>query len=327
MIIFDGSKSSGLAEKIASFRDFRLGELEIKQFPDSEIYVRVLSDVENKECAVVKSTRNNDDIIELLLILDALGDCGAKKITAVIPYLSYMRQDKRFNRGEALSARTILKLINNLSDRIITVNCHFLNKEGTFNAACYFDLTSKFFQKDMTSDSFDNIDFNEKIKEIEGNNSNNSKLIIENLDAFPVVAKYFAGKNNENNKKIVVIAPDKGALNHAKRAAEIIGCEFDYLEKTRLSGDEVKIKTKKLALKDRDVLILDDMISTGGTICTAAKVIKKSGARKIDIGCVHGVFSKGTKMFEKTSDELVCTNTLDAKASRIDVSGLIAAAL
>jgi len=324
MIIFDGSKSSGLAEKIAASGDFRLGELEIKQFPDSEIYVRILSDVENKECAVVKSTRNNDDIIELLLILDALRDCGAKKITAVIPYLSYMRQDKRFNRGEALSARTILKLINNLSDRIITVNCHFLNKEGTFDAACYFDLTSKFFQKDMTSDCFDDIDFNEKIKEIDYDNSNNSKLIIENLDAFPVVAQYFAGKNN---KKIVVIAPDKGALSHARRAAGIIGCEFDYLEKTRISGDEVKIKTKKLALKGRDVLILDDMISTGGTIAEAAKVIKKSGARTINIGCVHGVFSKGTKMFEEISDELVCTNTLDAKASRIDVSGLIAGTL
>ena len=64
MIIFDGSNSSGLAEKITAFRDFKLGKLEIKQFPDSEIYVRILSDIENKECAVVKSTRNNDDIIE-----------------------------------------------------------------------------------------------------------------------------------------------------------------------------------------------------------------------------------------------------------------------
>ena len=177
----------------------------------------------------------------------------------------------------------------------------------------------------MKSDTFDDIHFNEKIKN--DNNLKNSKIILKNLDAFPELAKYFKNKFNGNNKNLIVIAPDKGALQYAKKAADIIGCEFDYLEKTRLSGDAVEIEPKSLDIKNKNVLILDDMISTGGTIIESAKVIKNCGAKRLNVGCVHGVFSNGTGIFEETSDELVCTNTLDTKASRVDVSGLIAGAL
>lgn len=319
MIIFGGSNSSNLAEKVAKCRNYELGEVEIRQFPDSEIYVRILSDVKDRECAVIQSTRNNDNLIELLIILDALRDLKAKKVTAVVPYLGYARQDKRFKSGEALAARTVLKLISSSADRIVTVNCHFLNEGGVFDADDYFDVTSRFFEKNMKSDTFDSIHFDKKIK-----NDGKQELVIENLDAFPVVAKYFKNKFNEN---LVAIAPDKGALQHVKLAAEVIGCEHDYLEKTRHSGEEVTIKTKSLNIKNKNVLILDDMISTGGTIAESAKVIKQCGAKTINVGCVHGVFSKGTEMFKGVVDEVVCTNTINRECSKVDVSELIAGSL
>lgn len=319
-IIFGGSNSSDLAGKVAKHGNFIPGEIIIKQFPDSEIYIRILSDVKNKECAVIQSMQNNDNLIELLIILDALNDFGAGKITAVIPYLGYARQDKRFKKGEAMSSRTILKLIGSFADEIITVNCHFLNEAGTFNVGDYFKSTSLFFEKNIRSDNYDNIDFNKKIKETE-DNPDNQEIILKNIDAFPVLAEYF---KNKFNKNLVVIAPDKGALHYARRAAGIIGCEFDFLEKTRLSGDTVKIEPKNLDIKDKDVLILDDMISTGGTIVESAKVIKKHRAKTINVGCVHGIFSKGTEMFEGVVDELVCTNTLNTDVSKVDISEAIA---
>jgi len=319
MIIFGGSNSSNLAEKVAKLKNHELGEIEVRQFPDSELYVRILSNVKDRECVVMQSTQNNDNLIELLIILDALMDLKAKKVTAVIPYLGYARQDKRFKSGEALSARTVLKLIRNSADRLITVNCHFLNEGGAFDVDDYFDVTSRFFEKNMKSDTFDDIHFDKKIK-----NNGKQELIVENIDAFPVVAKYFKSKFNEN---LVVIAPDKGALQHAKLAADVIGCEFDYLEKTRLSGDAVTIKTKSLNIKNQNVLILDDMISTGGTIVESAKIIRQCGAKTINVGCVHGVFSKGTEMFKGVVDEVVCTNTINRECSRVDVSGLIAGSL
>ncbi|PKP54337.1 MAG: hypothetical protein CVT90_01785 [Candidatus Altiarchaeales archaeon HGW-Altiarchaeales-3] len=342
MIIFSGSASLVIAKKVAKHKNQPLGEIEVKKFPDSEIYVRIISCVKDKNCVVIQSCKTNEDIIELLIILDALNDLGAKHITTVIPYIAYARQDKRFKSGEAMSAKTILKLINNSSDRIINVNCHFLNEQGTFNVAEHFNATSEFYKKNMKSDDFskisdgnfdkisrffekksyyfDDIGFNEKLK-VKG--SKDTELFIENLDAFTAVAKYF--ENELDNKNLVVIAPDKGALNNAKRAAGVIGCEFDYLDKTRISGNKVIIKPpKNLDIRNKDVLILDDMISTGGTIAESAKILKSCGAKTITVGCVHGVFSEGIKMFEGVVDGLVCSNTLETGVSKVDVSGIIA---
>jgi ribose-phosphate pyrophosphokinase len=112
MIVFSGRSSEKLGRSIAEKLKADFGRIEIKSFPDGEIYVRALSKVEGKECLVVQSTPRNEDFVELILILDLLQDLGASKIHTVIPYMGYSRQDKRFVEGEALSAKTILKIID-----------------------------------------------------------------------------------------------------------------------------------------------------------------------------------------------------------------------
>jgi ribose-phosphate pyrophosphokinase len=285
MIVFSGSSCQNLGRKVAEPIGARLGEAKIDRFPDDEVYIRVLTPVKGEECVFVQSTLGNDNLVELLLFLDLLRDLGASRVHAVVPYLGYARQDKIFNEGEALSAKTVLKILHEFPDTLTTVNCHFLDKEGTL--------------------------------EFHG-------IELTNIDAFPLIAGYF----KDRLKKPVLIAPDKGSLHYARHAAEVIGCEFDHMQKTRLSSEEVKIETKKLSVKGKDALILDDMISTGGTIIEAAKLLKSQGAASVNVGCVHGVFSHGIDRIKSGVDTLVCTDTLDrGEISAVSVAGLIAKSL
>lgn len=280
MIVFSGSSCASLGRKIAQDKGLQLGEAKIERFPDGEVYLRLETPVKGEECVLVQSTLGNDNLVELMLFLDMLRDQGASKIHAVVPYFGYARQDKTFNSGEALSAKTTLKTILSLSDSVTSINCHFLDREGVFK---FHDLE------------------------------------IKNLDAFPLLAKYF----KEQLKRPMLIAPDKGSLEYAKNAAEIIGCEFDFLQKKRLSGEKVEIQTKELDVKGKDTLILDDMISTGGTIIEAAKLLRSQGAASVNAGCVHGVFSQGTQKVASAVDRLVCTDTIERDISKVSVAELI----
>lgn len=145
---------------------------------------------------------------------------------------------------------------------------------------------------------------------------------VENLDAFPLLGSYFKKFSNP-----VIIAPDKGALGYAKHAASVAGCGFDYLEKIRVSDDKVEIRVKGLDVSAKDVVILDDVSSTGGTVIEAARAVKKQGAGSVSAGCVHGLFTKGLGIFEGAVDELVCTDTIETKVSRVGVAGLLADSL
>ncbi len=285
MILFSGSSCVSLGRKVAAGLGARLGEAKIDRFPDGEIYLRALTPVKGEECVLVQSTLGNGNLVELILFMDLLRDRGASKIHAVVPYLGYARQDKSFNEGEALSAKTVLKVLHEFPDTLTTVNCHFLDKEGSF----------QFHGIELT-----------------------------NIDAFPLLAAYF----KDRLKNPVLIAPDKGSLHYAKHAAEAIGCEFDFLQKKRLTSEKVLIETKKLSVAGKDALILDDMISTGGTIIEAARLLKSQGAASVSVGCVHGVFSHGVEGVKSAVDSLVCTDTIDRGGiSAVSVAGLIAKSL
>ena len=274
----------GLAWACAKTLNHEVGKSEIKTFPDGEKYVKISSKVVGRECAVIQSITSNDDLVELILMLDALRDLGAHQVHAVTPYLAYMRQDKRFTEGEALSAKTVLRLLHELSDSLTTINCHFLNDPGE---AVYHHVN------------------------------------FMNLDATPLLARYI----REKIEKPVIIAPDKGSLAYAKKAAQVLDCEFNHLSKKRISGEEVAMKPKELDVKGLDVIILDDIISTGSTIVEATKVIRGWHPRSINVGCVHGLFLKGVDAFQGMVDRLVATDTLENPASKVSVAGLIAADL
>jgi len=145
------------------------------------------------------------------------------------------------------------------------------------------------------------------------------------LDAAPLLAEHV----RDWGKDVILLAPDKGAFNMVKGAAEHAGLDFDHLEKTRLSGDDVTIAPRNLAVKGRDVVILDDMISTGGSIATAAEMILEQGANNVHAIAVHGVLAGAAvlRMAAAGVDMLAFTDTLECAHSKVSVAPLIAGAL
>lgn len=280
MIVFGLEKSAGLTWEVSKLLKAEHGKLETKKFPDGEIYVKAETRVKGREVAVIASTRTSDDLMQLFLTLDAVRSAGARMVHTVTPYLPYMRQDKVFTDGEPLSAKLILKIIDEASDDITVVNAHFLDDAGrnTFHG-----------------------------------------VTIRNLDARPLLAEYFRDKAG----KPFVIAPDAGSLQYAKRAAHYLDCDFNHLQKKRVSGEEVIIRDKTIPAAGKDVIILDDIISTGGTIVNACRIIRSWKPASISVGCVHGLFLKGIDSFNGVVDRLVCTNTLETPVSKVSVAGLV----
>ncbi len=151
------------------------------------------------------------------------------------------------------------------------------------------------------------------------------KIPVHNLSAMRPIANHI--KETLNNP--VIVAPDKGALGFAKEIAEILGCEYDYLEKTRLSPEVVETKPKNMDVKGKEAVIIDDIISTGGTIVNAAKILKELGAIKVVVSCVHPVLVEDAllKIFAADVDDVIATDTLRSDVSVISVARLVADAL
>jgi ribose-phosphate pyrophosphokinase len=280
MIVVSGSQSQNLAFKVAKLLNTKLTRVEYKRFPDNEIYVRVVDEINDDEAVIINTQKNqNDAIVETILLCDALRDEGVKNITLVAPYLAYARQDKKFNPGEAISIRALAKIYSNIVDKLITINPHETHIKEFFTIPFIYG------------------------------------------DAIPKLAEYVKDKL-ENP---IVLAPDKGALEFAKTASEILNAEYDYLEKTRLSPTEIQIAPKTLDAKDRDVLIIDDIISTGGTMATAVKLLKEQGAKKIIAACVHPVLIGDAlnKLYSAGVEEVVGTDTYLSEVSKVSVAEII----
>ncbi len=276
MQIVTGSASRGLGEKIASVLNAELLDVEIKRFPDGEIYARINGEV-GEEVALIQTTYPNEKIIELFIIQDALREWGAKKIITVVPYFGYSRQDKIFKPGEAISARAMAKHIQIYSDIFVGIDLH------AESILTYFDIPT------------------------------------HHLHATVPIAEYLRSKNVD-----IVISPDKGGYTRAKLVAEKINAEFDYLEKTRLSGTEVLIKPKNLDVDGKVVGIVDDIISTGGTIARASEQLRDQGANKIFAVCTHGLFIGNARENLKKVDEFAATDTIESEHSKISVASVVA---
>jgi ribose-phosphate pyrophosphokinase len=149
---------------------------------------------------------------------------------------------------------------------------------------------------------------------------------IENLDATSLLAERIASLGL---KDTVVISPDKGAMAMARTAADCLSCDSDYLQKTRLSGTEVSMAPKEIAVKGRDVVIFDDMIATGGTMATAIGLLRQQGASRVYLAAVHPVLTGSAvlKLYRSGVEAVLATDTLDKGVSTVSVAPLIARAL
>lgn len=291
MMIMGGSSSIALAVKVARELGKAASKLEIKKFPDGEKYVRVLDEVGGEDVVVIQSTYHKPDeyLLEYFLLADALRDLGAKKIVAVIAYFAYARQDERFKPGEAVSFETVTKLIESVG-------------------------TSEIYTIDMHL---------HRVPEA----SKIFRIPAHNLSAIPLLAEYI--QRNLLLDEPVVIAPDEEAEQWAKVAAETLNVDYDVLEKRRLGPERVRIEPRRLGVTNRDVVIVDDIISTGGTIVETVNVVRREGARKIIVACTHPLLIKNAlaKIYEVGADAVIGTDTIPSPVSRVSVAPLIAEAL
>ena len=247
--IFCGRASRELGERICNHLNLPMGQGQTHMFPDGEIMVKLEEDVRGRDCFVVQSTYNpvNAHLMELLIYIDCLRRASARRITAVLPYFGYARQDRKDEGRVPITAKLVANLISKAgADRVLTMDLHAEQIQG------FFDIP------------------------------------VDHLHAVPVIVKYFENIRDELGK-ITLVSPDVGNVKTANRYANWLGGELAIIDKRRKSGTEVQSTTIIGDVKDSTVVMVDDMISTGGTMCEAAKLVMKHGAKNVVAACTHPV--------------------------------------
>ncbi|MEM2971162.1 MAG: ribose-phosphate pyrophosphokinase [Candidatus Bathyarchaeia archaeon] len=290
MKIIPGPASNELGIKIAELLKAEIVPVSFKIFPDGESYIRFgVDSLEGEDVAIVQTTSPPQEqrLIQLLLIADNTKDLKAKTITAVVPYLAYSRQDKRFLPGEAFSIKTIVKLLEECGiDRLITVNAHSPSTLKAFS------------------------------------------IPVEDLSAIPLLAEYFKAEGLVENP--VSLSMGKKALNVAAEANSILKGGFDYIATKRdvVTGN-VMLEEKALPVKGRDVIIFDDIISSGGTMAKAVKYAKEQGARKVYATCVHPLLigDAQKRILKSGAEAIIGTDAVPSSVSVVSIAPLISKAL
>lgn len=293
LILLGGRSNRALVKVIAEKLGVKPGGCTIEQFPDGEVSVKLLETVRNREVFIVQPTSPpvNDNLVELLILVDACRRASAKKITAVVPYFGYARMDKRRGR-EPITARMVADLLQNVGvDHVITIDLHAAQIEGFFH------------------------------------------IPVDNLTAVPVLCN---AVQDRLLKDLVIVSPDAGAMKIATEYAHRLGAPIILLHKHRESGSKTHVTNLVGDVRNRACLIVDDMISTGGTIAESIKALLAAGAKpEIMVAATHGLFLSGAR--EKLSHESVraifTTDTMPLREENwhqlqvISVAPLIATAI
>ena len=291
MKIIGGTGGRVLATLVARQLDLKTSGLEIRRFPDGEKYLRVDDDLAGQDVVIVQSIYHEPDelLFEYFLLCDTIKDLGAGKVIAVLPYFAYARQDSRFNPGEAVSFKTVTKLIEDVG-------------------------TAELFAVDMHQHRI------ERAADL-------FRIPAHNLTAAPLLAEYV--KTKTSLEKPIVIGPDEESEQWALAAAKVIGADHDVLEKKRLGAEKVEISTRRLDVRGRDVLLIDDIISTGGTIIEASRILKSQGARRLIVACTHPILAQNAlaRIYESGAEIVVGTDTVPSPISYVSVAPLIADAI
>lgn len=279
MIVIGGSSSPQLSANLARELKATLARTEIKRFPDGEGYVRILDPLDGQDVVLVSNTHPDLKIVETMLFCDAIEEFEYKTFNLVIPYFGYSRQDKKFNPGEPISARAMVRTLEVYPDKVLTVDIH----------------------ADSTIDWFEACE-------------------AVNVTGSPEMA----GKLREMGVDFVV-SPDEGRIKTAEAVGKSVGVPSDYLVKERIDGNTVKIEPKSIDVAGKRVAIVDDIISTGGTIVNASSELKKLGAAKVIAACTHGLFANNAlPRLAGCCDIIVSSDTIENQTTAFSVAPAIA---
>ena len=270
-MIFSGTANLPLAQKVAEYLGKSLNQINIPHFPDGETFCQVIDGVRGKDVFVIQSGSPvpNEAYMELFIIIDALKRGSAKRITAVLPYYGYARQDRKDQPRVPITARLIANLLEAAgADRVMTLDLHANQIQG------FFDVP------------------------------------LDHLKAEPIILKYIRDQHWSNP---IVVAPDTGGAKTAYGYSRKLGCGLAIVAKQRTSGDTVDAFSVVGDVQGCDVIMIDDMTATGGTLSAAAKMCREHGAKSVHAFVSHFPLTpKGVErlMHESQLDELVVTDSI-----------------
>ncbi len=245
--IFSGSSNRPLAEKIAKNLGEPLGLVELKRFSDGEIWVKYLENIRGLDVFIIQPTiPPSDNILELLIMIDAAKRSSAKRITAVIPYFGYSRQDRKDQPRVSITAKLVANLITVAgADRVITMDLHAAQIQG------FFDIP------------FDHL----------------------------YGSSLFSGLFKNKGKNLVVVSPDIGGIKLARSYATRLHCGLVVIDKRRPKQNQAEVVNIIGNVENKDVLLVDDLVDTGGTLVSAVEALKKNGAKNIYSSITHPLLS------------------------------------
>ena len=270
--IFSGTGSQYLSEKIAKKFGEPLGKVNIQRFSDGEIGVEFKESIRGKVVFLIQSTFSpTDNLMELLLMIDAAKRASAYKVIAVIPYYGYARQDRKDRPRVAIGSKLVANmLVAAGADRMITMDLHAPQIQG------YFDIP------------------------------------VDHLDSSAIFIPYI---ENLQLKNLTFAAPDVGSANRIREVATFFECEMVICDKHRKRANEIASMVLIGDVADRDVVLIDDICDTGGTLAKSASLIKEKGARSVRALCTHPVLSGNAYQNIENSvlEELVVCDTIPVK--------------
>jgi ribose-phosphate pyrophosphokinase len=272
-----GNASVRLADRIASHIDIERTPAKVGHFPDGEIDVRVEENVRGNDVFLVQSTCPpvNDNLMELLILIDAVRRASASRVTAVIPYFGYARKDRKDEGRVPITAKLVANmLVTAGAHRVLTVDLHAAQIQG------FFDIP------------------------------------VDHLYAAPVFAEHF---NSLGLEDLTVVAPDVGSSKMARGYAGRLGGELAIVDKRRVTAERTEATALIGSVEGRNVLVIDDMISTAGSITEAARVVKEAGAKSVRLAATHGVLCGPSRERLRAApvQEIVLTDTIP-----VDTAGL-----
>lgn len=280
--IFAGNSNKDLATKICGELGIPLGDVEVKTFSDGEIAVNLSETVRGVDVYIIQSTSPpavNTYLMELLIMIDALKRASAGRITAVMPYYGYARQDRKAKARDPISAKLVADILTAAgADRVLSMDLHAAQIQGYFN------------------------------------------IPVDHLLGTPILADHFIQKNIQD---LVVVSPDLGSVTRARKFADRLNTEIAIIDKRRPEANAVEVMNIIGKVKGKNVILIDDMIDTAGTITQGAQALMDRGAKSVIACCTHAVLSGPalTRLDESVISELVVLDTIElteeAKASEM----------
>ena len=273
LTIFSGNSNLKLAEKICKNLNVKLGKALVGRFSDGEVRVKIEDNIRGKDVFVIQSICPpvNENLVELLVILDAVRRASPQRITAVIPYFGYARQDRKDQPRVPITAKLVANLLTVAgADRVLTLDLHTGQIQG------FFDIP------------------------------------LDHLYSVNVFLNYF---KKIKVGKLAIVSPDVGGIKMARAYAKRFKANLAIVDKRRNSPDTTEVMHILGEVKNKNVILVDDIIATGSSLVEAASALKKSGANKIFACVSHGVLSgNATKKIERSSiDLLVITDSIPLK--------------